>query len=94
MRVRLFASLRELAGAPELDVEAPDVGNLLDQLSAKLGPEFDRIMAAGSVVVQGERAARARSLDGIDEVALLPPVSGGVRGGNTVLPDRRRGEAP
>jgi sulfur-carrier protein len=77
MRVRLFAALRELAGAPELDVDAGDVGEVLDQLSDKLGPEFDRIMAAGSVVVDGERASRDRGLQQDDEVALLPPVSGG-----------------
>ena len=81
MRVRLFAALRELAGAPELDIHARDVGEVLDQLSDKLGPEFDRIMAAGSVVVDGERASRDRGLRPDDEVALLPPVSGGTVGG-------------
>ncbi len=80
MRVRLFAALRELAGAPELDIHARDVGEVLDQLSDKLGPEFDRIMAAGSVVVDGERASRDRGLRPDDEVALLPPVSGGAVG--------------
>jgi molybdopterin converting factor small subunit len=79
MRVRLFASLRELAGASEMELDAVDVGDLLDQLSTKLGGEFDRIMAAGSVMVDGERAKRARSLAGALEVALLPPVSGGAR---------------
>jgi molybdopterin converting factor small subunit len=80
MRVRMFAALRELAGAPELDIHARDVGEVLDQLSEKLGPEFDRIMAAGSVVVDGERASRDRGLRPDDEVALLPPVSGGAVG--------------
>ena len=79
MRIRLFASLRELAGTSDLEIEAPDVGALLEQLSGRLGPEFDRIMTAGSVVVDGERARRDRSLDGALEVALLPPVSGGAR---------------
>jgi MoaD family protein len=77
MKVRLFAALRELAGSPELEVEANDVGSLLDQLSAKLGPEFDRIMSAGTVVVGGEKAERDHPLGEGEEVALLPPVSGG-----------------
>jgi sulfur-carrier protein len=77
MRVRLFAALRELAGTSRLDVEAPDVGSLLDQLSERLGPEFGRIMKAGSVVVDGETSGRDRLLHSDDEVALLPPVSGG-----------------
>jgi sulfur-carrier protein len=77
MRVRLFAALRELAGTSELDIDAVDVGDLLDQLSSKFGTEFDRIIASGSVIVDGERSSRDRPLAPTDEVALLPPVSGG-----------------
>jgi len=60
-------------------VDAPNVGSLLDQLSDKFGPEFDRIMTAGTVVVNGETAGRERTLEVGDEVAVLPPVSGGRR---------------
>jgi MoaD family protein len=77
MRVRLFAALRELGGTSELEVDAPDVGSLLDQLSEKLGPEFERIMRVGTVVVDGETVGRDRPLNPEDEAALLPPVSGG-----------------
>ena len=45
MKVRLFAALREIAGTSLLEVDAPDVGSMLDQLSERFGPEFDRIMA-------------------------------------------------
>jgi MoaD family protein len=75
--VRLFAALRELAGTSRLEVEASDVEALLAELSARLGPEFDRIMVAGAVIVDGETAPGSRPLDPGDEVALLPPVSGG-----------------
>jgi MoaD family protein len=77
MRVRLFAALRDIAGASELEVEAPDVGSLRQDLSAKFGEEFGRILAAGAVIVDGENAQPGRSLRPEDEVALLPPVSGG-----------------
>jgi sulfur-carrier protein len=77
MRVRLFAALRELAGSSVVEVDAPDVGSVLDQLSEKLGPEFDRIMRVGTVVVDGETVGRDRALGPTDEVAMLPPVSGG-----------------
>ena len=77
MKVRLFAALREVAGASVLEIEAPNVGSLLDALSMTDGPGFDRIMSAGAVVVQGETVGRDRELGPGDEVALLPPVSGG-----------------
>jgi MoaD family protein len=77
MKVRLFAALREVAGTSVVDVDAPDVGSLLERLSQTYGPAFDRIMAAGTVVVGGETVGRDRELAPGDEVALLPPLSGG-----------------
>jgi MoaD family protein len=77
VKVRLFASLREAAGAPMVEMEASDVGSLLDLLSETYGPAFDRIMSAGTVVVDGQTVGRDRALMPGDEVALLPPVSGG-----------------
>jgi molybdopterin converting factor small subunit len=79
MRVVLFAALRELAGAPRLDLELapPTVGSLLEHLANAYGPEFERIASIGSVVVDGEAVGPDRALRPDDEVAILPPVSGG-----------------
>ena len=77
MKVRLFAALRELAGTAVVEVDADDVTGVLAAMSERFGPSFDRIMAAGSVVVNGERIAGNRAVVPTDEVALLPPVSGG-----------------
>lgn len=77
IKVRLFAALRELADSSEVEVDAADVAGVLQSLEARLGGRFAQIMAAGTVVVNGEPAGRDRSLEESDEVALLPPVSGG-----------------
>lgn len=77
IKVRLFAALRELADSSEVEVDAADVAGVLQSLEARLGVRFAQIMAAGTVVVNGELAGRDRSLEESDEVALLPPVSGG-----------------
>lgn len=79
MRVVLFAALRDLAGADRVDVDpAPgDVAELLERLAADYGDRFARIAGAGSVVVNGETAGPDRRLEATDEVAVLPPVSGG-----------------
>jgi MoaD family protein len=77
VKVRLFAGLREVAGASVLEMEAADVGSLLDLLSGRYGPSFDRIMSVGTIVVDGQTVGRDRALGPGDEVALLPPVSGG-----------------
>ncbi len=72
--VRLFATLRERAGASELLLELPDGARVRDALDA-LG-EF----AGGLPLVMAvnrEYARDDRVLEAGDEVALIPPVSGG-----------------
>lgn len=77
VRVRLFAALRDLAGASEVVVEAATVGEMVARLGERFGERFDAIARRGSVVVDGERADPDRALAGATEVALLPPFSGG-----------------
>jgi MoaD family protein len=77
IRVRLFAALRELAGASEVEAEGATVGDVIAALSERYGERFAKVARAGSVVVDGERVRSDRALAGGDEVALLPPVSGG-----------------
>ncbi len=77
VRVRLFAALRELAGSSEVEAEGRTAGDLVDVLSARFGDRFAQIAEVGSLVVNGDRATRSTPVAAGDEVALLPPVSGG-----------------
>lgn len=77
--VRLFARLRDLAGAGELvrDVEAPaTVQTIWDGLVAEVPrlAEYERTI---SVAINAEYARMAAPVQDGDEVAFLPPVSGG-----------------
>lgn len=77
MKVRLFAALREIAGDAHVDATGHSVGEIVDALSARYGERFAQIAEVGSFVVNGERATRDTPIAEGDEVALLPPVSGG-----------------
>ncbi|HEX5901836.1 MAG TPA: MoaD/ThiS family protein [Actinomycetota bacterium] len=77
VRVRLFAALREIAGAQNAEAEGDTVGEVIDALAARYGERFEAIARAGSAVVNAERVEPSRPLTGGEEVALLPPVSGG-----------------
>jgi molybdopterin converting factor small subunit len=77
VKVRLFAALRELARGSEVDAAGTTAGEVLDDLCFRYGERFARVARAGSIVVDGERADADRSLTGSEEVAILPPVSGG-----------------
>ena len=77
VRVRLFAALREQAGASEVEALGSTVGAIVDELSGRYGDRFAKIADVGTFVVNGERARRDEAVAEGDEVALLPPVSGG-----------------
>jgi MoaD family protein len=77
VRVRLFAALREQADASRVEASGRTVGEVVDQLSERYGERFASSAAVGSYVVNGERASRETVIAEGDEVALLPPVSGG-----------------
>jgi MoaD family protein len=81
IRVRLFAALRELAGTGDLSVSGRSVGDVVDAVVASISPDhterFAQIAGVSSFVVNGERAARETPVADGDEVAILPPVSGG-----------------
>lgn len=79
MTVRLFARLRELAGSGEFDVDARD-GSTVDDVWRDLAgryPGLERFGGSVSAAVNGEFARRSAALADGDEVAFLPPVSGG-----------------
>jgi molybdopterin converting factor small subunit len=75
--VRLFAALRELAGSSEVEADGASASEVVQALSARYGDRFAQIAGAGTVIVDGERAAPDHPLTGAEDVALLPPVSGG-----------------
>lgn len=77
IRVRLFAVLRELAGAGEVEAAGRSPAELAEALGARYGDRFSSIVAVSSFVVNGERAERDTPVAEGDEVAILPPVSGG-----------------
>ena len=72
--VRLFATLRERAGASQLVLELPDGARVCDALDA-LGDVADGLPLV--MAVNREYAPDDRVLAAGDEVALIPPVSGG-----------------
>ena len=79
VRLRLFAMLRERAGADTVEVELADgatAGDALEALRGSPGLEIlDRLPVR--VAVNREYADLATPLAPEDELALIPPVSGG-----------------
>jgi len=78
VRIVFLGKLADLAGAPERELAAPlDWAGLVAALEGDLGEWIagDKLKLAVNGAVLADKAA-LRAQDG-DEVALLPPVSGG-----------------
>jgi len=77
--VRLFARLRDLAGTGDLVRDVPDsatVDTVWRSLTAEM-PALSQYERTMSVAVNAEYARMAAEVHDGDEVAFMPPVSGG-----------------
>ncbi len=76
--VRLFAGLRERAGAQHVEIELPD-GAVVEDLLAAMGqtPVGELHLGECVVAINREYAGAGEPVAPGDEIALVPPVSGG-----------------
>ena len=82
VKVLLFAAPREAAGRREVRVRVADRATARDVLDALvlLHPELARWRGTAAIAVNRRVAAEGAPVSAGDEVALLPPVSGGSSG--------------
>jgi molybdopterin converting factor small subunit len=75
--LRLFAAAREAAGTGRTEIDGATVGEVLEAARVRFGPELAAVMPRCRVWRNGEPAHDETPVSATDEVALLPPVSGG-----------------
>ena len=73
----LFAAAREAAGTGREELRASTVADVLDQARRRYGPDFAAVLDGSRVWLNGEPTLDTEPLRPGDEVAVLPPVSGG-----------------
>lgn len=75
--LRLFAAAREAAGVSHETLDGATVAEVLDTAVLRWGEGFAAVLATSKIWVNGEEVPLERSVSDDDEVAVLPPVSGG-----------------
>ena len=75
--LRLFASARELAGRARDTVPGATVQEVLEAACGRYGPDFAGLLETCQVWRNGDPTSPGEPVGADDEIAVLPPVSGG-----------------
>jgi molybdopterin converting factor subunit 1 len=77
--VKLFAAARQVAGREAIEIELSDTAVIADVRSemAKRIPELAFLIGPSRFAVNAEYVTEATKIRATDEIALIPPVSGG-----------------
>ena len=77
--VLLFASLRERAGSPSIEVSLPEGSSVADLRRAitAAAPNLAEGLASSRIAIDQEFREDSDTVSGDGEIAVIPPVSGG-----------------
>jgi molybdopterin converting factor small subunit len=81
--LRLFARAREVAGTGSDTVTGRTVDEVIAEAVARYGANFADVLKTCRVWVNGEEVPGSHHVGDDDEVAVLPPVSGGCHWGGS-----------
>ncbi len=76
-RVKLFASARQAAGTSSEEIAGRTVDEVVQIAAERFGADFVAVMKTCRVWLNGEEVVGTTAVCEADEVAILPPVSGG-----------------
>lgn len=77
--LRLFAGAREAAGTGHDEVPGATVAEVIDAARQRYGTAFAQVVEHCQIWRNGEPAVGTDPVSDSDEIAVLPPVSGGCR---------------
>jgi len=75
--LRLFAGARDAAGTGRDELPGTTVGDVLSAARARYGAPFSAVLEHCQIWRNGEPCDPQDAVTEVDEVAVLPPVSGG-----------------
>jgi MoaD family protein len=77
VQLRLFGPAREAAGTSRATLSGQKVSDIIAAAERQFGEEFSRIVAVSNIWLNGESVEPDAPVTDGDEVAVIPPVSGG-----------------
>ena len=75
--LRLFASVKQMAGTGSVILSGGTVSDVLEEAAKRFGSEFSDMSKNCRIWLNGNPTEINTPVNDDDEIALLPPVSGG-----------------
>ena len=75
--LRLFASVKQMAGTGSVILSVATVADVVEEASQRYGAEFSDMARNCRIWLNGNPTEINTPVNDDDEIALLPPVSGG-----------------
>ncbi len=75
--LRLFASVKQMAGTGSVILSGATVSDVVEEASQRYGAEFSDMAKNCRIWLNGNPTEMNAPVNDDDEIALLPPVSGG-----------------
>jgi molybdopterin converting factor small subunit len=76
-RLLLLGPAHEAAGTRHDEIEADTLDGVLIEAGVRYGAEFQAILSVSQIWLNGAPSRRDAPVGPYDEIAVLPPVSGG-----------------
>lgn len=76
-KLLLLGPAREAAQRKTDEFEELTVGAVLDAARQRYGPQFEAILDTSNIWLNGDEVSLSQGVGPDDEIAVLPPVSGG-----------------
>ena len=77
VRLRLFGPAREAAGTASVTLPGHSVAAIINAAEERFGEGFSQVVAVSNIWLNGEPVPPDTQVNDGDEVAVIPPVSGG-----------------
>ncbi len=75
--LRLFGPAREAAGTASITLPGQSVSEIIAAAQEQFGETFSRVLSTSKIWLNGEPVETDAPVKDEDEVAVIPPVSGG-----------------
>lgn len=76
-KLLLLGPAREAAGVRVDEFDGATLGDVMAAATERYGEGFERVLASSQVWLNGEEASSDAVVGPYDEVAVVPPISGG-----------------